>query len=119
MRLRVRGQIFHISEARDSLVLPVSIERDEIELEQDSLQGFDLTMDDLIEIMISMLATNTSIEECGVFARAKMAELLGGENSTDQSNWIVLVGIKGSYALEETQNEVIENAPEVAQISAK
>ena len=107
MRLRIRGQIFQISEARDSLVLPIVIERDDVELEVDSLQGFDLTTDDLIEIMISMLATNATIEECGIFARAKIAEL-----SSDQ-NWIVLVGIKGSFAFEESQNEQIENAPEV------
>ena len=107
MRLRIRGQILQISEARDSLVLPIVIERDDVELEVDSLQSFDLTMDDLIETMISMLATNATIEECGLYARAKIAEL-----SPDQG-WIVLVGTKGSHTIEETQNEQIENAPEV------
>lgn len=28
MRLKVRGQIFEISEARDSLVLPISLDKD-------------------------------------------------------------------------------------------
>ena len=32
MRLKVRNQIFQIFEARDSLILPVSIEKDDIEV---------------------------------------------------------------------------------------
>ena len=111
MRLKVRGQIYQICEARDSLVLPTVIVRDDIEVEQDSITCNDELSESLSEMMVSMLATNSSIEECGVYARTFMMDY--------DEKWIVFVGIKGSFAYEEQQTDVIENAPESITLTAK
>ena len=61
------------------MVLPVSIEKDDIEVIQDSITCIESLSDSLAEMFITMLATNTSIEECSIYARAELMNLTSQE----------------------------------------
>ena len=57
-----------VSEARDSVVLPAQVESESIEVEEDTVAEDGLA-ERVIPMMVSMLATSTSIEECATYAR--------------------------------------------------
>ena len=49
----------------------------------------------LTDIFVAMLATNTSIEDCGAYARDELMTL------SHLPGWVVLVGLNGSFVLED------------------
>ena len=100
MRLKIRGQIFQISEALDSLVLPVCLDLDQIEVVSDTTlseetgAGEGLDCDAVMKLMKSMLATNTTIEECAQEMRAEVMVL-------SEKPWLIYIGILGKFAYED------------------
>ena len=50
--------------------------------------------EELVEIMVTMLATSTSVEECGMYARNQLRNIV-----PSQETWIVIVGVIGSFDL--------------------
>ena len=80
-------------------MLPLVIEQDSVEVVADTIMSDEqMTAEALTQVMVSMLATNTSIEECGVYARAQIMLL-------SEKPWTVIVGVKDCFVIEEKSEE--------------
>lgn len=72
---------------------------------EDSLGFEGLETDSVIQMMASMLATNTTVEECGIFARAEVMML-------SEKPWLIFISVEGSFAFEQYTRDLDQDCKE-------